>query len=56
MACGCNKTRNRSYVWTSDPDPETGLVTEVTKFTEVEAKALVLRHGGSYENVKRKTQ
>lgn len=48
MACGCTK-KTRAYRWTSEPDPDTQAVTVVEKRTEVEAKALVIRHGGTYE-------
>lgn len=51
MGCGCNKGRARSYLWTSDPDPETGETITVEKRTEVEAAALVIRKGGSFEAV-----
>lgn len=54
MACGCTKSgKARAYLWSSDPDPVSGLVTEVEKRTEVEAMALVHRHGGTYEAILR---
>lgn len=43
MACACKKRKSQQYVWTSGD----GLTT-VTYNTEIEAKAKVLRKGGTY--------
>lgn len=52
VPCGAKRSGKKiSYLWSSDPDPVTGLVTEVTKKTEIEAMGLVARHGGSFELV-----
>lgn len=45
MACDC-KRKNVSYVWTSSDGTET-----MTYETEIQAKAKVLRKGGSYTTV-----
>ena len=43
MACACKKRTSQKYVWTG-ADGQT-----VTYGTELEAKAKVLRKGGSYK-------
>lgn len=45
MACSCKGRADVAYLWTA-PDG-----TQMTYNTEVEAKAKVLRKGGSYEKV-----
>jgi len=45
MACACQgRGRNATYVWISPDDPET----TITYSTEIQAKAKVIRNGGSY--------
>lgn len=41
MACACKGRKKATYVWTDGTDT-------VTYYTEVEAKAKVIRKGGSY--------
>lgn len=48
MACACKGRKSTQYVWTSDPDPETGATQSMTYPTEIQAKAKVIRMGGSY--------
>lgn len=43
MACACKKRRKMTYVWTSSDGSET-----MPYATELEAKAKVMRKGGSY--------
>lgn len=43
MACNCRKNKNTVYVWTSDDKTET-----VKYTTEIQARAKVIRAGGSY--------
>lgn len=47
MACSCSKRKNKKFVWTSDPDAEGG-TEQVIYPTEIQAKAKVIRMGGSY--------
>lgn len=42
MGCGCNRRSKTKYVWSD------GAGNEIVYNTEVEAKAKVLRKGGSY--------
>lgn len=42
MACGCTKRRKVEFVWTGDDG------TQFVYDTEIQAKAKVLRKGGSY--------
>lgn len=50
MACGCRPAKNgATYVWSSDPDPDTGMVTTEERRTEVEVRALVIRKGGTWD-------
>lgn len=44
MACSCTKRKAVEYVWTDGTDT-------VTYPTEIQAKAKVLRKGGSYKPV-----
>jgi hypothetical protein len=44
MACACKGRKKSQYVWTSADGQ-----TKVTYNTEIEAKAKVLRKGGSYK-------
>lgn len=44
MACGCAKIKGAGFVWTSADGSET-----LERKTEIEAKALVIRRGGTYE-------
>lgn len=46
MACSCKNRKKATYVWTSADGSTT-----VTYTTEIEAKAKVLRKGGSYVTV-----
>lgn len=46
MACSCKNRRKATYVWTSEDGTQT-----MTYTTEIEAKAKVLRKGGSYTTV-----
>lgn len=46
MACACSKRNRNTYVWTSSDG-----VTTSTHNTEIEAKAKVMRKGGSYKTV-----
>jgi acetyl-CoA carboxylase beta subunit len=46
MACACKNRSTSKYVWTSADGSET-----MTYNTEIEAKAKVLRKGGSYKPV-----
>ena len=46
MACSCRNRRTSTYVWTSADGSQT-----VTYNTEIEAKAKVLRVGGTYVTV-----
>lgn len=50
MACGCKKRKKVSYVWTSEPN-EDGATETVSYATEIQAKAKVIRAGGSYTTV-----
>lgn len=45
MACACNKRRKAKFVWTG-PDGQT-----MTYGSEIEAKAKMMRKGGSYMRV-----
>lgn len=47
MACGCKRNTAAKFVWTSDPD-ENGQTVTVQYNTEIEAKAKVIRKGGTY--------
>lgn len=47
MACACRGRSRAKYVWTSLPD-ENGQTDTVVYDTEIQAKAKVLRKGGSY--------
>jgi len=47
MACACKNRKKQKYMWTSSDGSET-----VEYNTELEAKAKVMRKGGSYEPVK----
>lgn len=44
MACACKGRSKTKYIWTSADKTET-----MTYSTEIEAKAKVLRKGGSYK-------
>ena len=44
MACSCTKRRNQQFEWTNGID-------FVTYPTEIQAKAAVLRKGGSYKPI-----
>lgn len=44
MACACTKRGSTQYVWTSADGSETVVYT-----SEIQAKAKVLRVGGSYQ-------
>lgn len=44
MPCACKGRKKRKYLWTS-PDGQTSIKYD----TEIEAKAKVLRVGGSYK-------
>lgn len=46
MACSCKNRKKATYVWTSADGTQT-----MTYNTEIEAKAKVLRVGGSYVTV-----
>lgn len=46
MACSCTKRKSATYLWTSGDGAEM-----VTYDTEIQAKAKVLRKGGSYVSV-----
>jgi hypothetical protein len=46
MACACKGRSKSKFLWTSGDG-----ATKVTYDTEIEAKAKVLRKGGSYEPV-----
>lgn len=46
MACACNKRKKSQYVWTSTDGSQT-----MTYSTEIEAKAKVIRKGGTYKTV-----
>lgn len=48
MACACKGRKNQKYLWT--PPASSGLE-PVTYNTEIEAKAKVMRKGGSYKTV-----
>ena len=48
MACTCRGRSTNKYVWTSDPD-ENGQTDMVVYDSEIQAKAKVLRVGGSYK-------
>jgi hypothetical protein len=47
MPCACKGRKSTKYVWTSAPD-ETGQTETMTYSTEIQAKAKVIRMGGSY--------
>lgn len=44
MACSCNKRKTQKFVWTSGDGSQT-----TTYNSEIEAKAKVMRKGGSYQ-------
>jgi hypothetical protein len=44
MACACQNRRTATFLWTSD-DGET----QIPYPTEIQAKAKVIRNGGSYQ-------
>lgn len=46
MACGCKKSTAAQYVWTKTNSD--GSVDTVIYPTEIQAKAKVIRSGGSY--------
>lgn len=46
MACSCQKRKAVEYLWTSGDGTQT-----MTYSTEIQAKAKVLRQGGSYKPV-----
>lgn len=46
MGCACNKRNRNTYVWTSKDGADTS-----THPTEIEAKAKVMRKGGTYKSV-----
>lgn len=48
MACACQGRRKATFTWTSPADDE-GNTTTMTYTTEMQAKAKVLRAGGSYK-------
>lgn len=41
MGCGCKKVATSQYVWTNGTD-------EIVYTTEIQAKAKVMRSGGTY--------
>lgn len=45
---GCCSRRVKQFIWTSDPDAD-GKTHSIVCSTEVEARARVLRRGGSYQ-------
>lgn len=47
MACNCTKRNTTRFKWTSEPD-ENNQVQAMTYTTEIQAKAKVMRQGGSY--------
>lgn len=47
MACACKGRSKSKFIWTSADGTET-----MTYNSEIEAKAKVLRKGGSYETVR----
>lgn len=51
MACGCTKRAKpgTTFIWTSDPDPVTGEMRTEERRTEVEVRALVIQHGGTWD-------
>lgn len=46
MACACKNRRNTKYLWTSADGTE-----KVEYSTQMEAKAKVMRKGGSYKPI-----
>lgn len=48
MACSCKNRKKQKFVWLP---PEGSTLPSVTYNTEIEAKAKVLRKGGSYKPV-----
>ena len=48
MACACKNRKRQEYLWTP---PEGSSLSPQTYSTEIEAKAKVLRKGGSYKPV-----
>lgn len=48
MGCACKGRKSATYVWTSAPDAVTGATETMTYPTEIQAKAKVIRQGGSY--------
>lgn len=46
MACACKGRKKATYVWTSPDGSQT-----MTYTTEIEAKAKMMRKGGSYVTV-----
>lgn len=48
MACACKGRKNAKYVWT--PPADSGL-DPVTYDSEIQAKAKVMRKGGSYKTI-----
>ncbi len=48
MPCACKNRKRLSYLWTP---PEGSALKPMTYQTEIEAKAKVMRHGGSYKSV-----
>lgn len=45
MACACSKRKRAKFLWTP---PEDSTLEPVTYNSEIEAKAKVLRKGGTY--------
>lgn len=44
MACSCRNKKNSTYLWTSSTDS----TDQVVYSSEIQAKAAVIRKGGSY--------
>ncbi len=49
MGCACKGRKSTNYVWTSaEVNPETGTYDKVVYTSLIQAKAKVMRAGGSY--------
>lgn len=48
MACGCRKSTNSKFLWTP---PEGSSFAPKEYDTEIQAKAKVMRNGGSYKTI-----
>lgn len=54
MACACKNRRNTKYLWTPPEgtlNPDGTLMEPVEYTTQMEAKAKVMRKGGSYKPI-----